>query len=170
MKRIVLGLAAVLFAASPSLGHKSLPFSWYIDKSDFIGQYQTLLRDGDTVGSRLVEVYWEKDGYDGKIGLGSWKAWDLDDFNKDTDILVTTFVFNTTVLGNFHVSPDKGMIQFPYDHKHGDSMAVPVGGDVSCSATEFHEILTQAGDLKKRGEKIQGNLTLTVFGKEHRAR
>ncbi len=166
MKRTVLTVALLILTSSLVLSEAWLPFSHLIKDSDFIAQYQELVRQEGVIGSRLVRVYWEKDGFKRPKYLRFWKPWTLEQFSKKTDVLVTKFVFcGSRGQHLWTVAPENGVIQFPgVTAEHG------VGAEISCSATEFHDILVEVGRLKRQGKDVKGNLTVAVFGKEQKSK
>jgi len=163
--RAVLTLTALIwFVGSVARAESWTRFSSFIEGSDFIAQYQELTRDGQVVGTRLVEVYWEEEGFERPEHMVRWKPWRLEDYRGETDVLTTKFVFYGRGQHFWTAEPRGGVVQYP-----GSTSWTTVGGEVSCSSIEFHEILRQVGPLKREGKAIAGNLDLTVFGRAQKA-
>jgi len=137
-----------------------------INDSDCIAQSQELIRGGKVVRVRLVKIYWEKDGFIHPEPIGKKGTWDLSEFDRHTDVLVTKFHFYGRGKHLWTTVPQNGVIQYPGITSELDEP----GSEISCSPIEFHEILTEAGKLKRDGKEIKSNLTLTVFGQVHRAK
>ena len=160
--KTALAIAALLcLLITSSFAETWAPFSFLVNDSDFIAQYQELTRDGKVVGTRLVAVYWEKKDFVRPKDLNDWKPWTLADYKSETDVVKTKFVFLARGQHLWTAESTNGVIQYP-----GSTAEHGVGAEISCSPTEFHDILQQIGSLKREGRPMKGNLTLKVFGKE----
>lgn len=155
--------ALIVLGGSVAHTESWVPFPAFLEQCDFIARFQELTRGGEVVGTRLVEVYWEKEGFERPERLDRWKPWPLEDYRSETDVLTTKFVFYGRGQHFWTVEAHGGVIQYP-----GSTSWTTVGGDVSASPIEFHEILQQVGRLKREGKNMAGNLDLTVFGHPRR--
>lgn len=161
-------LAVSLLFLDPTVirGESWGPFSGLIQDADYIAQHQRLTRNGKTIGTRLVTVYWkDKDFQEGLLGDLGEKPWTLSDYRRETDEVTTVFAFYGRGQHLWTVSPEKGVILYPGITTHRTP-----GEEIACSATEFDEILRKVSDFKKRAEGIKGKLDLPVFGRLHKAR
>ena len=142
-------------------------FASLIKQSDYFAQYQKIERDNKTIGFRLVRVYWKDDKFnEGLLGnLAKNKPFSLKDYDRKKDELITIFVFYGRGQHLWTVSPKNGVIFYPGITTHRNP-----GEEIACSSIEFHNILLEAGKLKKEGKEIKGNLLLTVFGKKEKAK
>lgn len=93
--------------------------------------------------------------------------WSLKDFDRKTDRVVTRFFFFGRGQPFWSATAQNGLIQYPGET--AEPGLVP-GSEVSCSESEFHEILQEVARLKREGKPMKGNLTLRVFGVESRAK
>ncbi len=167
MNKSVLLSGCLVLCAFPSAACAESwpPFSKMIDDSDYIAQYQKLIRGDKVVGRRLVQVYWQAKDFKAPASLSEGKAWTLKDYKPSTDRVVTEFVFYGRGQHLWTVSPAHGVVLYPGETSEWDS-----GEEIACSCVEFHAILADAGELKKKGSPIKGVLVVSVFGKQQKSK
>ena len=167
-------LLALLSSTTFARAESWAPFSELIDDSDYIAQYQLRIRDGKaegngaTVGRRLVRLYWEaKDAKAASLARTELplEPWTLQDFKKSSDKLVTVFVFYGRGQHLWTVAASNDVILYP-----GPTERFSYGEEIACSPTEFHEILTDVAELKKKGAAAKGALDLCVWGERRKAK
>ncbi len=140
------------------------PFSELVEDSDFIAQYQEISREGKIYGSRLVQVYWERHGFERSSALNAWKPWSPEDYDPQRDTLITRFVFWGRGQHLYTISEDKGVICYP-----GSTAEPGTPMEIRCSSIEFHEILLDVSDLLRLGKPLAGHLKLNNFNQSQAA-
>jgi hypothetical protein len=150
-------------------------FSHLVDESDYIAQYQNLMRNGNVIGSRLVKVYWQRGDLDESAisrtrdrYVPQPKLWSLSDFNLKSDTIETVFLFYGRGQHLWTAGSPKGFILYP-GRTVTDNGGTP-GCEIACSASEFDDLLVRVGELKTRGESIRDILELPVFGRNQKAK
>lgn len=173
-KRVRIPIAAtllVLLLTSFAQAESWSPFSKLLDESEYIAQYQEIIRDGKVVRRRLAHVFLEGKGSkaaeaarnDSDLKLSPWT---YQEFKTIRGRLVSKFVFYGRGQRLLHLSADEDLIKYPGTTFEEDEFLLDGEPEVVCSPAEFHGILTAAAELKAKGVPTKGRLMLSVFGKQ----
>jgi hypothetical protein len=193
------GLILVALLAGTARGEAWGSFSHLIAECDFIAQFQVHTREGKPIGRRLVQVYWQAEGFDEKkfywqtkgfedvkagIVQGEFRpvtrTWNLNDERMNR------LKGKTAAPGDFNRQTDGVITEFEFFGRgqhlwtasadkgvifYPGSTAEPgMEVEIAGSDVEFHETLLAAARLKRAGTKIEGNLELSIFGKKQLAK
>lgn len=148
-------------------------FSDLIEQSEYIAQYQEIIRDGKVVRRRLAHVFLEvKDSKAPEVARNDFNLklspWTYQEFKTIRGRLVSKFVFYGRGQMLVHLPVDDDLVKYP--GATSEELLLNGEPEVACSPAEFHGILTAAAELKRLGLPTKGRLKLSVFGKQEPAK
>jgi len=152
--------ATILTVALVSLPLRAFAESWdsfssFIAEVDYAAQQQSLVRDGKVIGTRTVKEYWRSHDFDQKLIRIPERSsgWSFREYDRKTDSLNTAFVFYGRGTLLWSTGPIRGAILYP-----GITTDGAPGAEVTCSTTEFDDLLVEIAALKAEGKGLQGIL------------
>src|SRR5262245_11265093 len=128
----------VLLLTSSAHAESWGPFSSLVEQSEYIAQYQEIIRDGRVIRRRLAHVYWEVKGskaaevaandFDLKLN-----PWTYQEFKSIRGRLVSKFVFYGRGQKLLHLSVEEDLLKYPGTTFEDDEFLLNGEPEIVCS-------------------------------------